>query len=159
MNCLCTLKQDVNFSQADDMDEPIGTQSLEGLSQASYVPDFDPSQTNNDNDASDWWTPMTTVRKLRKGGSKQSNAPLTSAKWDRWTGGPSKKLQLSDSPMAADGSPQASLYYFTEESWDRFTKWSTNPTALRIGPSVFNLTFAQRIVCAGKWLGNEVLFS
>ncbi|KAG2333947.1 hypothetical protein Bca52824_005127 [Brassica carinata] len=57
--------------------------------------------------------------------------------------------------MAADGSPQASLYYFTEESWDRFTKWSTNPTALRIGPSVFNLTFAQRIVCAGKWLGNE----
>ncbi|KAH0863738.1 hypothetical protein HID58_080949, partial [Brassica napus] len=155
MNCLCTLKQDVNFSQADDMDEPIGTQSLEGLSQASYVPDFDPSQTNNDNDASDWWTPMTTVRKLRKGGSKQSNAPLTSAKWDRWTGGPSKKLQLSDSPMADDGSPQASLYYFTEESWDRFTKWSTNPTALRIGPSVFNLTFAQRIVCAGKWLGNE----
>ncbi|KAG2250750.1 hypothetical protein Bca52824_080886 [Brassica carinata] len=89
------------------------------------------------------------------GGSKQSNAPVTSAKWDRWTGGPSKKLQLSDSPMAADGSPQASLYYFTEESWDRFTKWSTNPTALRIGPSVFNLTFAQRIVCAGKWLGNE----
>uniref|UniRef100_A0A0D3BFQ8 Ubiquitin-like protease family profile domain-containing protein n=2 Tax=Brassica oleracea var. oleracea TaxID=109376 RepID=A0A0D3BFQ8_BRAOL len=155
MNCLCTLKQDVNFSQADDMDEPIGTQSLEGLSQASCVPDFDPSQTNNDNDASDWWTPMTTVRKLRKGGSKQSNAPLTSAKWDRWTGGPSKKLQLSDSPMADDGSPQASLYYFTEESWDRFTKWSTNPTALRIGPSVFNLTFAQRIVCAGKWLGNE----
>ncbi|WZZ31002.1 hypothetical protein YC2023_014403 [Brassica napus] len=153
--CLCTLKQDVNFSQADDMDEPIGTQSLEGLSQASYVPDFDPSQTNNDNDASDWWTPMTNVRKLRKGGSKQSNAPVTSAKWDRWTGGPSKKLQLSDSPMAADGSPQASLYYFTEESWDRFTKWSTNPTALRIGPSVFNLTFAQRIVCAGKWLGNE----
>ncbi|KAH0904029.1 hypothetical protein HID58_043532 [Brassica napus] len=155
MNCLCTLKQDVNFSQADDMDEPIGTQSLEGLSQASYVPDFDPSQTNNDNDASDWWTPMTTVRKLRKGGSKQSNAPLTSAKWDRWTGGPSKKLQLSDSPMADDGSPQVSLYYFTEESWDRFTKWSTNPTSLRIGPSVFNLTFAQRIVCAGKWLGNE----
>ncbi|KAG2248099.1 hypothetical protein Bca52824_087727 [Brassica carinata] len=80
---------------------------------------------------------------------------VTSAKWDRWTGGPSKKLQLSDSPMAADGSPRASLYYFTEESWDRFTKWSTNPTALRIGPSVFNLTFAQRIVCAGKWLGNE----
>ncbi|KAG2334117.1 hypothetical protein Bca52824_005297 [Brassica carinata] len=125
----------VSASQADDMDEPIGTQSLEGLSQASYVPDFDPSQTNNDNDASDWWTPMTNVRKLRKGGSKQSNAPVTSAKWDRWTGGPSKKLQLSDSPMAADGSPQASLYYFTEESWDRFTKWSTNPTALRIGPS------------------------
>ncbi|KAG2243009.1 hypothetical protein Bca52824_095145 [Brassica carinata] len=49
----------------------------------------------------------------------------------------------SDSPMAADGSPQASLYYFTEESWDRFTKWSLNPTALRIGPSVFNLTFAR----------------
>ncbi|KAG2324276.1 hypothetical protein Bca52824_007004 [Brassica carinata] len=72
--------------------------------------DFDPSQTNNDNDAS---------------GSKQSNAPLTSAKWDRWTGGPSKKLQLSDSPMAADGSPQRPSYYFTEESWDRFTKWST----------------------------------
>ena len=147
----------MNFSQADDMDEAIGTQGLEGLSQASYVPDFDPSQTNNDKDASDWWTPMTTVRKLRKGGSKQATAAPTSTKWDRWSRGPSKKLQLSDSPMADDGSPQASLYYFTEESWDRFTEWSMNPTALRIGPSVFNLTLAQRIVCAGKWLGNEVL--
>ncbi|KAG2289724.1 hypothetical protein Bca52824_049328 [Brassica carinata] len=129
--------------------------ALKDFLKPKCITDFDPSQTNNDNDASDWWTPKTTVRKLRKGGSKQSNAPLTSAKWDRWTGGPSKKLQLSDSPMADDGSPQASLYYFTEESWDRFTKWSTNPTALRIGPFVFNLTFAQRIVCAGKWLGNE----
>lgn len=158
MNCLCTLKQDVNFSQADDMDEPISTQTLEGLSQASYVPGFDPSQTIDDNDATDWWTPMTTVRKQRKGGSKQADATPTSAKWDRWTRGPSNKLQLTDSPLADDGSPQASLYFFTEESWQRFTTWSMKPTALRIGPSVFNLTVAQRIVCAGKWLGNEVLF-
>ncbi|KAG2305895.1 hypothetical protein Bca52824_025643 [Brassica carinata] len=121
---------DVNFSQADDMDEAIGTQGLEGLSQASFVPGFDPSQTNNDKVASDWWTPMTTVRNYQK-----------------WTRGPSKKLQLSDSAMEDDGSPQASLYYLTEEAWQRFTEWSTNPTALRIGPS--------RIVCAGKWLGNE----
>lgn len=153
----CLNSQDENFSQADDMDEPIGTQGLDGLSQASFVPDIDPSQTNNDKDASDWWTPMTTVRKLPKGGSKQENAAPTWAKWDRWCREPSRKLQLSDSPMADDGSPQASLYYFTEESWDRFTQWSMNPTALRIGPSVFNLTVAQRIVCAGKWLGNEVL--
>ncbi|KAG2271935.1 hypothetical protein Bca52824_066490 [Brassica carinata] len=86
---------------------------------------------------------MTNVRKLRKGGSKQSNAPVTSAKWDRWTGGPSKKLQLSDSPMAAGGSPQASLYYFTEESWDRFTKWSTESNSFEDWSLVFNLTFAR----------------
>ncbi|KAG2323370.1 hypothetical protein Bca52824_016583 [Brassica carinata] len=144
-----------NHYQADDMDEAIGTQGLEGLSQASFVPGFDPSQTNNDKVASDWWTPMTTVRKLPKVRSPQATPAPTSARWDRWTRGPSKKLQLSDSAMEDDGSPQASLYYLTEEAWQRFTEWSTNPTALRIGPSVFNLTLAQRIVCAGKWLGNE----
>ncbi|KAG2328827.1 hypothetical protein Bca52824_000007 [Brassica carinata] len=147
--------KDVNFSQADDMNEAIGTQCLEGLSQASFVPGFDPSQTNNDKVASDWWTPMTTVRKLSKARSPKATPAPTSERWDRWTRGPSKKLQLSDSPMEGDGSPQASLYYPTEEAWQRFTEWSTNPTALRIGPSVFNLTLAQRIVCAGKWLGNE----
>ncbi|KAG2312813.1 hypothetical protein Bca52824_024370 [Brassica carinata] len=141
--------------QADDMDEAIGTQGLEGLSQASFVPGFDPSQTNNDKVASDWWTPMTTVRKLPKARPPQATPAPTSARWDRWTRGPSKKLQLSDSAMEDDGSPQASLYYLTEEAWQRFTEWSTNPTALRIGPSVFNLTLAERIVCAGKWLGNE----
>ncbi|KAG2324273.1 hypothetical protein Bca52824_007001 [Brassica carinata] len=97
--------------------------------------DFDPSQTNNDNDASDWWTPMTTVRKLLKGGSKQSNAPLTSAKWDRWTGGPSKKLQLM-THLAADGSPQRHQYYFTKNRGIDSRNGLLNPTALRIGPSL-----------------------
>ncbi|KAG2268774.1 hypothetical protein Bca52824_063329 [Brassica carinata] len=55
---------DVNLSQVDDMDEDIGTQGLEGLSQSSYVPGFDPSQTNKDNEARDWWTPMTTKPQL-----------------------------------------------------------------------------------------------
>ncbi|CDY55148.1 BnaC05g50250D [Brassica napus] len=32
-----------NSYQVDDMDEDIGTQGLEGLSQSSYVPGFDPS--------------------------------------------------------------------------------------------------------------------
>ncbi|CDY18297.1 BnaC09g30470D [Brassica napus] len=45
---------DVNLSQADDMDEDIGTQGLEGLSQSSYVPGFDPSQTNKENEAQSW---------------------------------------------------------------------------------------------------------
>jgi len=36
----------VNFSQADDIIPGIGTQGVEGLSQTSYVPGFDPSQTN-----------------------------------------------------------------------------------------------------------------
>ncbi|KAG2298784.1 hypothetical protein Bca52824_035256 [Brassica carinata] len=102
---------------------------------------------------------MTTVRKLRKGGSKKATAAPTSAKWDRWSRGPSKKLQLSDSPMADDGSPQASLYYFTEDSWDRFTEWSMNPTALRIGPSVFNLTLAENSLCWKiAWKRDRVAF-
>ncbi|KAG2239316.1 hypothetical protein Bca52824_090176 [Brassica carinata] len=82
---------DVNFSQADDMDEAIGTQGLEGLSQASLVPVL------------------------------IHPAPIMT----RWTRGPSKKLQLSDSAMEDDGSPQTSLYYLTEEAWQRFTEWST----------------------------------
>ncbi|KAG2324005.1 hypothetical protein Bca52824_006733 [Brassica carinata] len=48
--------------------------------------------------------------------------------------------------MADDGSPRPP-YYFTEESWDRFTEWCMNPTALRIGPSVFNLTLAENSLC------------
>ncbi|KAH0897946.1 hypothetical protein HID58_047514 [Brassica napus] len=126
---------DVNLSQADDMDEDIGTQGLEGLSRSSYVPGFYPSRTNKDNEAHDWWTPMTT--------------------WERWCKGPSKKLELSDSPMTDDGSPQSLLYYFNEESWNRFTQWALNPTPLRIGHTAFNLIVAQRILIPGKWLENE----
>ncbi|KAH0898179.1 hypothetical protein HID58_047747 [Brassica napus] len=126
---------DVNLSQVDDMDEDIGTQGLEGLSQSSYVPGFDPSQTNKDNEA-------------------QTAAP-SPTKWERWCKGPSKKLELGDSPMADDGSPQSLLYYFNEESWNRFTQWALNPTPLRIGHTAFNLTIAQRILTPGKWLGNE----
>uniref|UniRef100_A0A0D3CBM6 Ubiquitin-like protease family profile domain-containing protein n=1 Tax=Brassica oleracea var. oleracea TaxID=109376 RepID=A0A0D3CBM6_BRAOL len=36
----------------------VCTQRVEGLSQASYVPGFDPSQTKKEDD---WWTPMTLV--------------------------------------------------------------------------------------------------
>ena len=61
--------------------------------------------------------------------------------------------------MADDGSPQSLLYYFNEESWNRFTKWAMNPTPLRIGHTAFNLTVAQRILTPGKWLGNEVYIS
>ncbi|KAG2256390.1 hypothetical protein Bca52824_075684 [Brassica carinata] len=146
---------DVNLSQADDMDEDIGTQGLEGLSQSSYVPGFDPSQTNKDNKARDWWTPMTTVRKLPKVEPMEETAAPSPTKWERWCKGPIKKLELSDSPMAGDGSLQSLLYYFNEESWNRFTKWAMNPTPLRIGHTAFNLTVAQRILTPGKWLGNE----
>ena len=149
----------MNLSQADDMDEDIGTQGLEGLSQSSYVPGFDPSQTNKDNEARDWWTPMTTVRKLPKVEPMEETAAPSPTKWERWCKGPSKKLELSDSPMADDGSPQSLLYYFNEESWNRFTQWALNPTPLRIGHTAFNLTVAQRILTPGKWLGNEVYIS
>lgn len=54
------------MSQADDINEWICTQGLEGLSQSSYVPGFDPSQTNKDNEPNDWWTPMTTVQNYQK---------------------------------------------------------------------------------------------
>uniref|UniRef100_A0A0D3AST8 Ubiquitin-like protease family profile domain-containing protein n=1 Tax=Brassica oleracea var. oleracea TaxID=109376 RepID=A0A0D3AST8_BRAOL len=93
---------DVNLSQADDMDEDIGTQGLEGLSQSSYVPGFDPSQTNKDNEARDWWTPMTTVQKLPKVEPMEETAAPSLTKWERWCKGPSKKLELSDSQMADD---------------------------------------------------------
>ncbi|KAG2300478.1 hypothetical protein Bca52824_036950 [Brassica carinata] len=88
--------------------------------------------TNNDKVASDWWTPMTTVRKLPKARSPQATPAPTSARWDRWTRGPSKKLQLVTQQwkMTVLHRP---LYYLTEEAWQRFTEWSTNPTALRIG--------------------------
>ncbi|KAG2329660.1 hypothetical protein Bca52824_000840 [Brassica carinata] len=122
---------DVNFSQTDDIIRGMGTQGIEGLSQASYVPDFDPSQTNKEDD---WWTPMTS--------------------WKKWYKGKSK-LQLSDSPLPLDGSPQGSLYNFSAESWKFFTKWALNPKPLPIGPSILNLAVATRIVSAGKWLGNE----
>ena len=144
------------MSQVDDMDEDIGTQGLEGLSQSSNVSGFDPSQTNKDNEARDWWTPMTTVRKLPKVEPMEETAAPSPTKWERWCKGPSKKLELSDSPMADDGSPQSLFYYFNEESWNRFTQWALNPTPLRIGHTTFNLTVAQRILTPGKWLGNEV---
>ncbi|KAF8102825.1 hypothetical protein N665_0193s0008 [Sinapis alba] len=141
---------DVNLSQEEDIDGVIGTQGLEGLSQASYVPGFDPSQINTNDEPRDWWTPMTTVRKLPKIEPMQETSAPLSANWERWCKGKCKKLELSDSPMAQDGSPVSSLYYFSEESWNRFTEWSMNPIPLQIGPICFNLAVASRIVCAGK---------
>ncbi|KAF3495645.1 hypothetical protein DY000_02053163, partial [Brassica cretica] len=61
---------DVKFSQADDMGRGIGTQGVEGLSQASYVPDCDPSQTKKEDD---WWTPMTSVRCSKEKPLKKEN--------------------------------------------------------------------------------------
>ncbi|KAF8105151.1 hypothetical protein N665_0162s0030 [Sinapis alba] len=146
-----TSPVDVNFSQADDIFREMGTQGVEGLSQASYVPDFDPSQTNKEDD---WWTPMTSVRGSKNKQTKGNTTPSPS-QWEKWSKGKGKKLQLSDTPFPQDGSPQSSLYYFSEESWIGFTAWSMNPIPLPIGPTCLNLSVSTRIVCPGKWLGNE----
>ncbi|KAH0862524.1 hypothetical protein HID58_079735 [Brassica napus] len=122
---------DVNFSQADDFIPGIGMQGIEGLSQTSYVPDFDPSQTKK---GDEWWTPRTSVR--------DSIAPLPSH-WEKWNKG--KGLQLTDSPLRTYGSPQSSLYYCSEESWLGFTEWVKKPTPLPLGPSILNLSIATRI--------------
>ncbi|KAF3595827.1 hypothetical protein DY000_02025935 [Brassica cretica] len=132
---------DVNFNQADDFIPRIGTQGVEALSQTSYVPGFDPSQTKKEDE---WWTPRTSVR--------DSIAPLPSH-WEKLN--KRKGLQLTDSPLRTDGSPQSSLYYCSEESWLGFTEWVKKPTPLPLGPSIFNLSIATRIVTPGKWLGNE----
>ncbi|KAG2304927.1 hypothetical protein Bca52824_033578 [Brassica carinata] len=122
---------DVNFSQADEFIPGIGTQGVERLTQTSYVPGFDPSQTNK---GDEWWTPRISVR--------DSIAPLPSH-WEKWN--KEKGLQLTDSPLANDGSPQSSLYYCSEESWMGFTEWVKKPTPLPLGPSIFNFSIATRI--------------
>ncbi|KAF3593413.1 hypothetical protein DY000_02023288 [Brassica cretica] len=147
---------DVNYSEADDMGRGIGTQGVEGLSQTSYVPGFDPSQ---DKKEEDWWTPMTSVRgsvdnPVKKEKTEMNTAPPPS-QWEKWCERKGHGLQLSDSPLPEDASPQASLYYISEESWKGFTEWALKPIPLTIGPTCFNLSVATRVVSAGKWLGNE----
>ncbi|KAF8048840.1 hypothetical protein N665_2379s0002 [Sinapis alba] len=129
----------------------VSVLGVEGLSQASYVPDFDPSQTNKEDD---WWTPMTSVRGSKNKQPKGNTTPSPS-QWEKWSKEKGKKLQLSDTPLPQDGSPQSSLYYFSEESWIGFTAWSMNPIPLPIGPTCLNLSVSTRIVYPGKWLGNE----
>ncbi|KAH0903144.1 hypothetical protein HID58_042647, partial [Brassica napus] len=125
---------DVNYSEADDMGRGIGTQEVEGLSQTSYVPGFDPSQTKKKKTGS-------MDNPVKKEKIEINTAPPPS-QWEKWCQG----LQLSDSPLPQDASPQASLYYISEESWKGFTEWALNPIPLTIG---------TRVVSAGKWLGNE----
>ncbi|KAF8080124.1 hypothetical protein N665_0973s0005 [Sinapis alba] len=79
---------DVNFSQADNIFQEMGTQGVEGLSHASYVPDFDPSQTNKEDD---WWTPMTSVRGSKDKQTK-GNTTLPPSQWEKWSKGKGKKL-------------------------------------------------------------------
>ncbi|KAF8115980.1 hypothetical protein N665_0024s0007 [Sinapis alba] len=76
--------------------------------------------------------------------SKQSTSKLS----------PTKPSTSKPSPRRSKRG--SSLYYVSEESWNIFTEWSINPVPLQIGPICFNLTVASRIVCAGKWLGNEM---
>lgn len=139
---------DLNFTQEEASFRGISTQGVEGLSQASHVTDFDPSQTAK---ADDWWTPMTSVRGSSKAKARKDNT-VQPSQWKKWS-----RLELTDEDLPQDGSPQSSLYYFSEESWQGFHEWSMKPVPLQIGPLCFNMTVAQRIVCAGKWLGNEVI--
>lgn len=144
----------MNFSQEDDIIHGMGTQGVNGLSQASYVTDFDPSQTPNEDD---WWTPMSSVRGSKVKPIKKEKDTATApppSQWKKWYRG--KTLQLSDSPLPLDGSPQSSLYNFSEESWKGFTDWALNPISLPLGPTILNLFLATRVVSPGKWLGNEV---
>lgn len=148
----------MNYSEADDLGRGIGTQGVEGLSQTSYVPGFDPSQ---DKKEEDWWTPMTSVRgsvdnPVKKEKTEMNTAPPPS-QWEKWCKRKGHGLQLSDSPLPEDASPQTSLYYISEESWKGFTEWALKPIPLTIGPTCFNLSVATRVVSAGKWLGNEVM--
>ncbi|KAJ0232143.1 hypothetical protein HA466_0293480 [Hirschfeldia incana] len=143
---------DLNFGQADDFINGMGAQGVEGLSQASCVPEIDPTQTREDDD---WSTPMTSVRRSKaKTVSKDKGIAPPPSQWKNWHRGKSV-LQLSDSPLPLDGSPQSSLYNFDEEAWKGFTDWALNPISLPIGPSIFNVFVAGRIVSAGQWLGNE----
>ncbi|KAJ4889875.1 hypothetical protein Rs2_29623 [Raphanus sativus] len=137
---------DLNFTQEEASFRGISTQGVEGLSQASHVTDFDPSQTAK---ADDWWTPMTSVRGSSKAKARKDNT-VQPSQWKKWS-----RLELTDEDLPQDGSPRSSLYYFSEESWQGFHEWSMKPISLQIGPLCFNMTVAQRIVCAGKWLGNE----
>ncbi|KAH0860371.1 hypothetical protein HID58_088632, partial [Brassica napus] len=147
---------DVNYSEADDMGRGIGTQGVEGLSQTSYVPGFDPSQTKKEED---WWTPMTSFQGSVDNPVKKEKIEINTAppplQWEKWCKGKGQGLQLSDSPLPQDAYPQASLYYIPEESWKGFTEWALNPIPLTIGRTCFNLSVATRVVSAGKWLGNE----
>ncbi|WZZ14217.1 hypothetical protein YC2023_107306 [Brassica napus] len=95
------------------MGRGIDKQGVEGLSQASYVPDFDPSQTKKEDD---WWTPMT---------SKENTVPPPS-QWKKRGKEKGQGLQLSDSPLPQDAYPESSLYNISEESWKGFTEWEMN---------------------------------
>ncbi|KAF8087237.1 hypothetical protein N665_0594s0012 [Sinapis alba] len=75
---------DVNLSQVEDIYAGIGTQGLEGLSQASYVHGFDQSQTNTKDEPRNCWTPMTTVRKLPKVEQVQESTVLPPpSEWEK----------------------------------------------------------------------------
>ncbi|KAH0885202.1 hypothetical protein HID58_061298 [Brassica napus] len=102
---------------------------------------------------------MTSVRgsvdnPVKKEKTEMNTAPPPS-QWEKWCERKGHGLQLSDSPLPEDASPQASLYYISEESWKGFTEWALKPIPLAIGPTCFNLSVATRVVSAGKWLGNE----
>uniref|UniRef100_A0A0D3AMY1 DUF1985 domain-containing protein n=1 Tax=Brassica oleracea var. oleracea TaxID=109376 RepID=A0A0D3AMY1_BRAOL len=73
-------------SEADDMGRRIGTQGVEGLSQTSYVPGFDPSQTKKEED---WWTPMTSVRGSVDNPVKKEKIEINTtpppSQWEKWS--------------------------------------------------------------------------
>ncbi|CAH8367529.1 unnamed protein product [Eruca vesicaria subsp. sativa] len=147
---------DGSFSEGVDMDfdVEIGTQGVEGLSQASFVPGFDPSQTNREDVTRDFWTPLTSLRPPVTVAKEGSSAPPP-RRWEKWYKGGVKTLQLSDSPLPEDASPESPLYYVAEDTWTRFSEWSMSPKTLHIGFTAFNMTIATWIIAAGKWLGNE----
>ncbi|KAH0894559.1 hypothetical protein HID58_056988 [Brassica napus] len=131
------------------MGRGIGTQGVEGLSQTSYVPGFDPSQ---DKKEEDWWTPMTSVRgsvdnPVKKEKTEMNTAPPPS---QGRNGAKEKRFTIARRCFSAG----VTLLYL-RRVMERIHRMGIKAYTFNNGPTCFNLSVATRVVSAGKWLGNE----
>ncbi|KAG2311376.1 hypothetical protein Bca52824_022933 [Brassica carinata] len=98
----------------------MATQGVEGLSQASYVPDFDPSQTNKEDD---WWTPMTSVRGSKAKPLKKEKDTAPPSQWKKWYKGKTTRIVSAGKWL---GNEEMDAFMFI---------WRVNTTLHRWTPS------------------------
>ncbi|KAF2564545.1 hypothetical protein F2Q70_00016148 [Brassica cretica] len=152
---------DVNFSQADDFIPGIGTQGVEGLSQTSYVPGFDPSQTKK---GDEWWTPRTSVQDSIMVSPQSSLYYCSEESWLGFTEWVKKPTPLPLGPSILNLSIATRIvspvkWLGNEEMGAVMFIWRVNTTLKRWAPSrvaFMNAMFYLQIhVAYNKFLPNK----
>ncbi|CAH8334522.1 unnamed protein product [Eruca vesicaria subsp. sativa] len=146
---------DFNFSQSSETNMNMKTQEYlsnigKGVSQESHVTDFDTTPLSKAQKPNPWWTPSTSFQASRVEIPKH-----TSSLGENWGTKRGRELKLTDDPSDPSKFADSPLTFVSDEIWNQFSDYFFCFRNLNIGPHVFDMVMANRIMKQTEWLSNK----